>query len=71
MKSKRLNYKECREKVFKLVEKSNILSKQEIWDTIDLEHNMDYLHDYWRFPAFLKHTRNMLTKNIVKVRMRK
>lgn len=55
--SKRLNYKECREKVFKLIEKSNTLSKQEIWNIIGLGHNMDYIYDYWKLPAFLKHTR--------------
>lgn len=53
----RLDYKECRENVFKLIEKSNVLSKQEIWDIIGLGDNMDYIYDYWRFPAFLKHTR--------------
>lgn len=57
MSKERLNYKECRENVFKLIEKSNILSKQEIWYIIGLGDSMDYICDYWSFSAFLNYTR--------------
>jgi len=66
--SKRLNYKECRENVFKLLEKSNTLSKQEIWNVIGLGDNMDYIYDYWKFPAFLKHTRRYAIREYFKAK---
>ena len=66
--SKRLNYKECRENVFKLIDKSSTISKQEIWKVIGLGDNMDYVYDYWRFPAFLKHTRRYATKEYFKAK---
>ena len=68
MKKERLNYKECREIIFKLLEKSNTLSKQEIWKAIGLGTNMDYLYDHWRFPQFLKHTRHYAFREYFKAK---
>lgn len=66
--SKRLNYRECRETVFKLIEKSNTLNKQEIWNAIELGNNMDYVYDYWKFPTFLNHTRRYAIREYFKAK---
>ena len=69
--SERLNYKEGRENVFKSLERSNIISKYEIWKALnlnlpnevsDFNERMRHAKDYYKLSAFLKVTRRYADK---------
>ena len=58
MSKKRLNYKECREKLACLLDNTSILSSKEIVGVLDISfENLVYMNPYHKFHNFLCYTR--------------
>ena len=67
--SKRLNYKESRENVFKLIEKSSIISRYEIAKALWISfEDLAYTKPYYKFHNFLNYTRKYAFKEYFKAK---
>ncbi len=72
MSKERLNYKECRENVFKLIEKSSILSREEIVKALGISFkDLVYTNPYYKFSNFLKYARRYAHQEYCKTKNKK
>lgn len=67
MENERLNYKECREKVSILLDKSGILSRKDIVKALGISFkSLAYMHPYCKFRNFLYNTRKYAYREYAK-----
>jgi len=67
MENERLNYKECREKVSVLLDKSSILSREDIAKALGISvKSLVYTNPYYKFRNFLNNTRKYAYREYAK-----
>jgi len=65
--SERLNYKECREKIFTLIDKSSIISREDIVRALGIPfEKIVYTDSYNKFRNFIRYTRKYANREYAK-----